>query len=199
MPVVYFSEPPLVMAVRPSMPCRLPYTPLSPVNFRVLYLQAQRQGVGKSSAPAVSAMTTCLLKGTSLILAGQHVTTVAESVSRQTLGAVRWGCAPCLVHLLLLLIALRSIVCGIGSRLVSACAIGVFSQFVRIFCGWWGTGPQLNPSILSTSLVCSVVVHNHAPIFCAVFDLEWGFWQGRGSLVLTLGISFTLDFYQNIT
>ena len=36
----------------------------------------------------------------------------------------------------------------------------------------------------------------HAPLFCAVFDLEWIFWQGRESLILPQDMSFTLDFYQ---
>ena len=44
---------------------------------------------------------------------------------------------------------------------------------------------------MSTSVVHTVMGCTHTPLFRAVFPMEWGFWQGRGSLVVPRGMSFT--------
>ena len=179
-------------ALRAVLPSR---SPILPVCCPLLYPEAQILDVGVSAAPAVGAMAYCLPIGASMGLAGWHCPAFTASASWHNTRAVRWGCAPRLICILLSPHALQLKVSASGVGCCSVHDIRVFSLFFGKFGRWQGIGPRLNPAFLSTTPVCPVVGRTHAPLFRADLGMDWGLWQVRGSLVLPRGEIYMLDFH----
>ena len=139
-------------------------------------------------------MAPCLPTSASICLACQYVPAFPYSIVWQNPQAIRRRCATYLFCVLLLPLTLCSSARAISGILGGVRAICFLSEFVGIICRWLGLGPRLNPTFLSFSPVFLVEGHTHVSLLCNVFGLEWGFLKGCGSLVLPVGMSFTLDF-----